>query len=252
MKFSVFSILAIAALCTSACQSADDDNTALIAVATNFRTTFEKLETVFETESAFNVTQVNGATGSLYTQIVNGAPYHAFLSADQLRPETLEREGLASARFTYAQGVLVLWAQSDEITGRPLFDILSDSNFKPIAIANPALAPYGQAAQEIFTSLNVQIDERIVMGENVGQAFALVQSGNARAGFIARPDAQRFSSGHSVAINSALYAPIKQGAALLQKGQNNEAAQAFLSFLQSSAARQIILTDGYTFEMDAR
>jgi len=251
MKFWSLLCLLIAGLFVSACQSKVDDNTALIAVATNFRTTFEKLTAVFESETDFNVTLVSGATGHLYTQIINGAPYHAFLSADIARPQALEMKGFASERFIYAEGVLVLWSRSRDVLDVSLADLLSDPDVTPIAIANPALAPYGQAAQDVFAAFDAKMDVRLVMGENVGQAFALVQSGNARAGFVALADAQRYEDGYYNGINPALYSPIKQEATLLSKGKNNSAAKAFLIFLRSPPAQAIILSDGYILENDA-
>lgn len=249
LRFSIFTLLA--ALSLSGCQSAQDKDTALIAVATNFRTTFEKLETVFEQETDFDITQVNGATGSIYTQIINGAPYHVFLSADTARPEALEAAGLGSHRFIYAQGRLVLWSASQEAIARPLAELLSDAAVRPVAIANPALAPYGKAAQDVFERLGADMNDRVVMGENVGQAFALVQSGNAPIGFVAKADAQRFEGGHYSEIDPALYAPIKQEAVLLLRGQDHAAALAFHAFLKSPKAQSMILADGYVRGGDA-
>jgi len=248
MKLKLSIVILVGALVLSGCQSEADKDMALIAVATNFRTTFEKLETVFERETDFEITQVSGATGSLYTQIVNGAPYHAFLSADQARPTALEKAGHASERFVYARGALALWSKSEDILSLPLADIVEDSAFKPLAIANPALAPYGKAAQDVFTAFGGDTKDRLVMGENVGQAFALVQSGNARAGFVALADAQRAQNGFYVTVPSELYTPIRQDAVVLARGQNHGAAMAFLDFLKSQKAQSLIAADGYTLE----
>ena len=235
-----------AALLLGGCQAASDDDTALIAVATNFRTTFETLETAFERDTDFNVTQVSGATGSLYTQIINGAPYHIFLSADQARPKKLEADDRASDRFTYAQGTLVLWSYSEDILNAPLEDILAGPHAAPLSMANPALAPYGRAAQEVLDAVSAPLNQRIVMGENAGQAFALVGSRNAAAGFVAKSDAMRSGDGYTLEIDSALYRPIKQDAVLLRTGENLPSAKAFFAFLQSEAAREIIAADGYS------
>ncbi len=250
-KFSplFIKILLLAALCLSACRGNPDDDIALVAVATNFRTTFEKLETAFEAQTDFNVTQVNGSSGSIYTKIINGAPYHVFLSADQWRPQKLEEQALASGRFTYAKGALVLWSKTDELTPLSVLDLLSDSSVKPIAIANPALAPYGAAAQQTFAALNIAPRSRLVVGENVGQAFALVQSGNARIGLVAKSDAQNFNGGSYTVIDPNVYAPIRQDAVLLKNGDKHDAAKAFFAFLGTPAAQQIIESDGYQLDI---
>lgn len=237
-------------LCLAACGGNPKDDIALVAVATNFRSTFEKLESAFEAETDFDVAQVSGATGSIYTKIINGAPYHIFLAADQWRPQKLEEQGLARERFTYAKGELVLWSKTDDVTELAVLDMLADSKIAPIAIANPALAPYGAAAQQTFASLNVSPRSRLVIGENVGQAFALVESGNAAAGLVAKADAQRFASGHYAVIDPALYAPIKQDAVMLEKGAKHKAAQAFYAFLKTSQAQAIITADGYQLSLD--
>lgn len=241
-----------AALSLSGCRGDPNDDIALVAVATNFKTTFETLEAAFEAETDFDVTQVNGSSGSLYTKIINGAPYHAFLSADQWRPQQLEQKDVASRRFTYAKGALVLWSKTDKLTPLSTLDLLGDPAVKPIAIANPALAPYGAAAQQTFASLNLSPRRRLVVGENVGQAFALVQSGNARIGLVAKSDAQRFQErsqgGSYTVIDPALYAPIRQDAVLLNNGDNHDAAKAFFAFLQSPTAQNIIQSGGYQLD----
>jgi len=245
MKSLPLTFFCLAVLCLSACKNSARNDAALVAVASNFRSTFDKLETAFEAETDFDVTQVSGSTGSIYTKILNGAPYHIFLAADQSRAHKLEQKGLASARFTYAEGALVLWSKTDDISTLFVFDTLADPDVTPIAIANPALAPYGAAAMQTFNSLNISPRDRLVIGENVGQAFALVQSGNAAAGFVAKSDAQRFPAGHYAVIDPALYAPIKQDAVMLKKGERREAAKAFYQFLKSPRAAAIIAADGY-------
>ncbi len=158
---------------------------AVVAVAANFTEVVERLEADFERESGHTVTVVAGSTGKLYAQIANGAPFDVFLSADQERPERLEKEGLAVAgsRFTYATGRLTLWSSEPGRVGGDGAATLRQGKFRLLAIANPELAPYGAAAKQALEKLGLwdRFKDRIVMGETIGQAHAMVASGNAEA-----------------------------------------------------------------------
>ncbi len=259
LAFVLIIVLALTACAPSKTGSPKSPSTdTLIAVSTNFRHTFEALEQEFERGSEHQITLVSGATGQLYAQIINGAPYHVFLAADSARPDKLVEDGLASGGFTYAKGSLVLWAKRAGIAPQSLLPldgetVLRAGKYQTLAIANPALAPYGQAAQAVVTKLNlanVRPNVRIVQGENVGQAFALVATGNADLGLVSRADALRIKDGRINEgiywpIDPALYPPIVQKAVLLKRGENNAAAQAFIVFLQSEDAREIIRQHGY-------
>ena len=231
------------------CAAPQSQESATIAVATNFKTTLEKLETDFETRSGYTLEIVSGSTGKLYAQITNGAPYHVFLSADQARPERLVREGraLANSRFTYAIGGLALWSPTrPDITP----DTLADDDITRLALANPDLAPYGLATVQLLERLDLlePWQPKFVLGENVGQAFAFVSTGNAEIGFVsaaqvlALPEDAR---GSSWLVPRQMHDPIAQDAVLLKTGQNNQVARAFLTYLKSPEARDIIHQSGY-------
>src|SRR5580692_5891142 len=130
----------------------------------------------------------------LTTQIMNGAPFDLFISADLSYPKKLIDAGLAdaagsadsSAPITYAKGTLVLWARKDSKLPRPSLDLLHNPGLKRLAIANPDRAPYGQAAVAALTRLKIYDDlkPRLATAENVAQAAQFVDSGNADAGLI--------------------------------------------------------------------
>ncbi len=152
------------------------------AVAANFATTHEKLVRMFEAETGITVETSLGATGYLYAQIVNGAPYDVFLAADVERPRRLEAEGYAvhGTRFPYALGRLALHApQWDSL--RSGDGELRARQYRHLAIANPRTAPYGSAAREVIERWGLwdSLEPLIVRGENVGQAFQFVESGAA-------------------------------------------------------------------------
>lgn len=223
---------------------------ALVAVAANFQTTLLTLKADFEVRTPHRLQVSTGSTGKLYAQIVNGAPYDVFLSADQDRPARLEAEGygIVDSRFSYAFGQLVLWspglagAGADDLDGPA---VLREAAFRRIAIANPDLAPYGRAAMETLTALGLAeaLRPKIVMGENIGQAFALIATGNTELGFVG---AGMVPGGGPVwRVPDSLYRPIRQDAVLLNHGKDNSAAQAFLAYLRGADARSLITAAGY-------
>ncbi len=225
---------------------------ALVAVAANFKEVADHLQADFESKGQHRLTLSAGSTGKLFAQIANGAPFDVLLAADQLRPERLEAEGLAvpGSRFTYALGYLTLWSVDPEAIGADGAGILSAGAFRRLAIANPALAPYGVAARQALKALDLQdkLADRIVMGENIGQTFAMVATGNAELGLVARSYVASPRNGRPGSrwdLPDHLYEPIRQDAVLLTRAQDNAAARAFLDYLRSKDARGIIAGYGY-------
>lgn len=241
--------LLIALLLTAAPTYAEE---ALVAVAANFVEVARELEREFERDSGYRIELVVGSTGKLYAQIINGAPFDVLLAADQERPRRLEDNGLAvpGSRRTYAVGRLVLWSPDPQRLTGDGAAVLRSGEFRSIAIANPRLAPYGAASLQAFKSMGIYADirDRIVMGENVGQAHAMVASGNAELGLLAlssitRPDES--PAGSRWLVPAALHSPIRQDAVLLERGKKTDAALAFLDFLGGAFAIQIIERFGY-------
>jgi molybdate transport system substrate-binding protein len=228
---------------------------AVVAVAANFSEVVERLEADFERDSGHRLTFVAGSTGKLYAQIAHGAPFDVFLSADQERPERLEKERLAVAgsRFTYAVGRLTLWSAEPGRVGGDGAATLRRGEFRRLAIANPALAPYGAAAKETLEKLGLweRFADRIVMGETIGQAHALVASGNAELGFVALSSVlspRQETKGSRWDVPPRLHAPIRQDAVLLTRGAGNPAARGFLELLRSEKAKAVIESYGYGIE----
>lgn len=225
---------------------------ALIAVATNFAGAMAELEAAFERESPHRIRVSTGATGTLYAQATHGAPYDILMAADRTRPERLEAAGLAvpGSRRTYAVGRLVLWSTEPDRVPREGVDALRAGDFRRLAIANPELAPYGFAAREALRALGLYdaLRDRIVMGENIGQAHAMVATGNAEIGLVALSQltgSGAATAGSRWAVPETLHVPIRQDLVLLRRGAGNAAARAFLEFLETSDARRILVAAGY-------
>jgi molybdate transport system substrate-binding protein len=223
---------------------------AQIAVAANFAAPAKQLAERFAHRSGHKLSLSAGSTGKFYAQIVNGAPFDVFLSADEETPRRLEREKLAvpGSGFTYAIGRLVLWSPRDGLVDAK-GEVLQRGTFKRLAIANPRLAPYGAAAQQTMEKLGVwtALQGRLVQGENIAQTFQFVASGNAELGFVAwsqivEDDGSR---GSRWLVPQELYSPIRQDAVLLARAARNAAAREFLAFLREPAARERIRRFGY-------
>jgi len=219
---------------------------ARVAVATNFTHAARAIGTAFERESDHRIHFSFGATGQLYAQISQGAPFDAFLAADQMRPERAEREGLAvmGSRFTYATGRLVLFGGNKQPVHVETLETTAPTR---LAIANPATAPYGAAALEALTTLGLlpRYQSRLVRGTNVAQAYQFVATGNAELGFVALAQVFDQPPTDYWLVPADLHSPIAQDAVLLKHGEANEAARAFLDFLKEGEARAVIARMGY-------
>ena len=222
---------------------------ALIAVAANFAEALAEVERAFEGAGRHRLRVAVGSTGKLYAQILHGAPFDILLAADQERPILLERAGLAvrGSRRTYAVGRLALWSADPERIQGDVPTLLADGSFRRLAMANPALAPYGVAAREVLQGfgLYAALREKIVTAENIGQTYAMVATGNAEIGFVAASAPRATGEGSRWDVPSDLHAPIRQDAALLARAANNVAAQEFLDFLHGKRAGAIISAFGY-------
>lgn len=224
---------------------------ATVAVAANFAEPMRAVAEVLRRTTGHTLEVSVGSTGRLYAQIRNGAPFDVMLSADQKAPEQLEADGLAvpGSRFTYATGKLVLWsADATRVDARG--DVLRDGTWRKLAIANPKTAPYGAAAIEAIDRLGLGagITPRLVQGESIGQAHNFVFTGNAELGFVAMSqvlEGGRLKGGSMWVVPHDLYAPIRQDAVLLKRGEQNEAARALLQLLRSENVKALIRSYGY-------
>jgi molybdate transport system substrate-binding protein len=221
---------------------------ARVAVASNFTAAMKQIVSGFERQSGHEIDLIFGSTGKIYAQIRNGAPFDAFFAADVKRPQLLEQQGLAvhGSRFSYALGKLVLWSPRPDLIDDE-GQVLESARFRHLALANPKLAPYGLAARQVLEAKNLwhKLSARIVQGENIGQTYQFVSSGNAELGFVALSQIStpgETTMGSSWNIPEELYQPIEQQAVQLTQ---NPAASALLDFIKTSPAAAVIRSYGY-------
>lgn len=219
--------------------------TATIAVAANFTAVAEALAGRFTAETGHELRLSFGATGALYGQISQAAPFDVFLAADTDRPRRAIEDGHAvpESFFIYAEGRLALYGPGRDLSAGA--EALT-SAFSRVAVADPKAAPYGQAAIETLEALGLYgaIEPKIVWGETISQTLQFVETGNAEFGFVAA--SQVIGKADIWLVPEALHAPIAQGAVLLKHGESNPAAIAFLEFLRTDDAVAVIEAAGYS------
>lgn len=220
------------------------------AVAANFTKVTEQLGADFKKATGHEVVFSFGATGALYTQITQAAPFDVFFSADDKRTKTAIKEGFGveGTDFTYAVGKVVLYSPVLNVTDGEV--VLEANAFQHIAIADPNTAPYGAAAMAVLESLGLTeaVTPKIVTGENITQTQQFVDSGSAELGFVALSQVVGKPAAQIWLPPQESYPAIKQNAVLLRAGESNEAAMAFLAYMKSEPAIAVIKAAGYELE----
>lgn len=245
-KLFLLVVLLIAAAC-----SAEELS---VAAAADLNVALKEIAQQYQRDTGNTVKLSFGSSGNFFVQLQNGAPFDVFLSADIAYPEKLAQQGLADSQtlYPYAVGKIVLWVpKGSKLDLKKGMAVLLDPSITKIAIANPAHAPYGRAAEEALekSDLHGRVQSKLVLGENISQAAQFVQTGNAEIGIIAESLAlspAMKEAGRLVEVPENLYAPIRQGAVVLKSSPHPNAAKAFLDYLKRPAAQQIMEKYGFS------
>ena len=242
-------LIAVAGVYSERQASAEE---ALLAVASNVLPVARSVQTALHARTKHRILITSGSSGQLYAQIRLGSPADAFISADRTYIDRLEELGVLvpETRFTYAIGRLALISRDGSLLALGTDALRSEHTVRRIAIPNPNVAPYGLAAQEALSALGFgdQPKGNLVLGENVGQTFAVVHSGNAQLGIVAlsivlaSPVCDRLA--YRV-VPSHMHSTISQDAALLVRGKKNAAAISFLNFFKDNQGQQLLRQHGY-------
>lgn len=198
-----------------------------IAVAANLLPVMEEIASHYQQHSGTTVQLVGGSSGAFFEQIQRGAPFDLFYSADAERPEKLAASGAGTAAATYACGRLALWSPR----AKPALNALPDGK---IAIAQPDTAPYGKAAQQALERSGQwpALQPRIVFGQDIGQAFQFIKTGNAPSGFVALSQltAADVPDDQYAQVDATLYDPLVQKRVVLARDARKTDAEAFVEF----------------------
>jgi molybdate transport system substrate-binding protein len=224
-----------------------------VAAAADLQFAMPELTQQFEKQTGTKVIVSYGSSGNFFSQIQNGAPFDVFFSADLAYPRKLEAAGLCEpgTLFTYGVGRLVIWAPAGSRmeVQKEGWKALLDPSAQKIAVANPAHAPYGEAAVAALKKAGIyeQVKDKLVYGENISQAAQFVQSGSAQVGILALSLAlsPAMNNGRRWEIPQDMYPPLEQGAMIVKSAENKASAEAFLEFVKSAGARATLQKWGF-------
>ncbi len=253
---SAISALFLFAACSTAdTPDANEESPGPLAVfaAANLRSVLDDIVRDYQAQTGDSVVLVFGSTTSLGTQIINGAPADIFLAANTAAIDSLAVRGLIidSTRAVYAIGRLILvgnCARADQLNPsrhcRAPQDIasLAQDSYRSIAIANPAFAPYGMAAETALDRSGVlpKIQDKLVLAANVNQALQYALTGNADAAIVALALVADDHSYDYSLVDTTLYDPIVQSLAVLRSSAHQQRALAFRAFLLSQEVQRVI------------
>jgi molybdate transport system substrate-binding protein len=226
--------------------------TLTVAVAANVQYVFDNLQAEFQRETGHELKPVFNSSGKFTAQIMSGAPFDVFLSADMDYPDKLHQEGFAAAPpKVYAYGALVLWT----LKGIELGDwqkTLASPAVEKIAVANPKTAPYGRETMRALAhfKLDRSLNSKLVFGESISQTNQYIHSRAADAGFTAKSvvvSPEMKGQGKWIDVPRESYQPIAQGIVVLKHGQQTQPqlAQQFHDFVLSAKSRAILQRYGY-------
>lgn len=225
-------------------------NSIAIAVAANMQFAMKELTAAFTEETGIPCQTSISSSGKLTAQIIQGAPFDVFVSANMKYPNEIANSGLAvMPPKVYARGKLVLWTTRAGMN--PSLDLLGDASIRHIALANPKVAPYGMAAEHLLQKRGLMeiIQEKLVFGESIAQTNQFITTQSAEVGFTAMsvvlsPDLQ--GKGQWIPLSTEEYPPIEQGVVVIKrKDKEPITAKRFYDFLSSASAKNILEQFGY-------
>jgi molybdate transport system substrate-binding protein len=225
-----------------------------VAAASDLRFALEEIARLFERQQGVPVRLTFGSSGQLAAQIEQGAPFDVFFAANEGFIHALAGKGRVDRKSVqlYAIGRIVLWVRNDS----PLdvskgLSVLRDERIRFVSIANPQHAPYGQAAVQALqiSGLLIQVQPRLVLGENVSQALQYVQTGNAEIGIVARSLAVAptiRSQGRYQIVPAYLHRPIRQAVGVTTIAAWPDLARRFVIAVNGPAGRAVMRAYGFT------
>jgi molybdate transport system substrate-binding protein len=216
-----------------------------IATAANMQFAMQELSQKFTDLTGISCELIVSSSGKLTAQIIEGAPYDMFVSANEKYPQEIFKRGLCLNKpRMYAFGNLVLWSMTNTT---PELSLLQSEKIKHIALPNPKVAPYGKAAFEVLKALPYFqiLEKKLVFGESISQTNQFIRTQAAEIGFTALSvvlSKSHKNKGKWTLISSKKHLPIAQTAVLLKE---NEATKKFYRFLFSPEAKKTLKKFGY-------
>lgn len=252
----LFRALALAALTTAITAPARAESLTIAAAADLKFALTDVVEQFKTNRPADKIEVIYGSSGKFFTQIINGAPFDMYFSADIDYPRKLLQQGLAAGAVRpYAFGRIVLWSLDPAMAKTPLKD-LPGTAIRKFAIANPRHAPYGLRAQEALEHEGAwhALQPKLVRGENIAHTAQFVDSGVAEAGIVAlslvlSPPLK--DKGTWTLIPAEWHEPLEQGYVITRRAASNPLAATFAAHMGSESARAILRRHGFVLPDDA-
>jgi molybdate transport system substrate-binding protein len=251
---NLLALLAALAFTSAADAANAPRRTVTVVAAANLKTAAEELKAGFEAEQpGAQVSLTLGASGAFFAQIVNGAPFDLFLSADREFPaKVIEAKlGDAADEKVYAFGKLVAWVPLGSTLDLATHGLkaLAEPGVKRIAMANPAVAPFGRATLAAFQAAGVgeAVKEKLVLGTSVAQAAQFATTGAADVAFLplSLTFGKELAGGKVYPVPETLYPKIEQSGIVLSNAKEPALARAFLAFIAGPKGRAILAKYGY-------
>lgn len=227
------------------------ERTLRVAAAANLKPAMDELTRAFEAaEPGVTVRVTVGASGVFFAQLRSGAPFDVFFSADREYPQRVVAAGLGATEVVYAIGRLVLWTRGDAgVQVERGLAALAEPSVRKVAIANPALAPYGRAAEAALRAAGVlgAVHGKLVLGANASQAAHFAASGAADAALVpaSLAVAPELAGGRVFVVPPGSYPALEQSAVVLGRAKDPALAQRFLAFVLGDEGRAILAKYGY-------
>lgn len=227
----------------------------LIAAAASLNVALPEIASQFARDHGARVELVFGASGTLTRQIRDGAPFELFLAADEEFPALLVKEGLTrDDGVVYAVGRLAIFSpRGSPLTVDERLDglaaLAAAGGVTRFALANPAVAPYGRAAEAVLRKRGLwdAIGPRLVLGESVAQAAQFALTGNVVGGLVAYSTVLSpglAGRGVHAVIPQSEHVPLRHRMVLLRRA--GPVAAQFYAYLQRSAAGSLLRKHGFT------
>jgi len=225
-----------------------------VAAASDLKFALEDLAAQYEVSTGQKITLVFGSSGQFTAQILQGAPFDIFMSADESYIYKLADAGKTRDKGRlYAIGrigVFVPLGSSLKADGslKDLTAAMQDGRLQKLSIANPEHAPYGERAKQALQAADLwsALQGKLVLGENISQAAQFTLSGSAQIGIIAQSlglAPALSAKGHFELIDQKWHQPLLQRMVLLKSSTAN--AQLFYDYLGSKPAQSVLMRYGF-------
>ena len=248
---AALALAALAAACAS--PSAEREAELLVGAAASLRPVAEAFAERFEADSGAAVTIVTGSSGALAEQLRQGAPLDLILSADERRIAALDADGLLAPGSVHHLATGELVAVTILPGGNDAASLLRSGRVRRLALANPELAPYGEAARRHLQNAGLweTAEPLAVYGASVAQALQYVAGGAAELGFAARSllaaDPGATASGFRVlpSLPREASAGLRVTVGVSAASPNAKLAGEFADFLRGPARAEVWARFGY-------